>query len=157
MSSYNRNKSVCDDDICAFVLAEKRCSCQVVELRKIRSSVPLDRKLCKLVQRPGILFITASKFIQVKIRFDRVGVNVERLCKKIFSLLRIVLGLQRIVQNFLWADTYSVSGVCHFVNNWICIVDISIFIRIRAAHENKILFVFDCAIKNLSAILQTLP
>lgn len=71
-------------DINALVCSEKSCRRQVMKFRQVGSSIPLDRKLRKLLQRPSIFLIAFPKFIYIEICFHGIGIDVQRFRKKSF-------------------------------------------------------------------------
>ena len=84
--------------------------------------------------------------------------NVQRLCEKVFSLLWVILGLQRIIQDLIWTDAYPISWICHLVDFRVCIIYTPVFYPLwGAAHENEVLFILYRSIQDLPAIFQSLP
>jgi hypothetical protein len=47
-------------------------------------------------------------------------------------------------------------GVCHFINQWVRKIDITVFILVRFADQQKICFVRSGSVQNLFAVLQAL-
>ena len=68
-----------------------------------------------------------------------------------------MLGLSGIIHQLLRSHRETVSGVCHLVHQRVEVINLSLLVFRRTAHEDKILFILNNAIKHLSAILEPLP
>ena len=146
-----------DDDIHPLVMSKKGRSGQVMKFGKVSSPIPMDGQVGQLFQGPVVFLVTAPELIHVKVGFQRIGVDIEAFGKEIFPLLGVVLGLERIVEDFLWTDAHAIGWICHLVDNGICVINLpSLRVWVGAAQKYKILFIFHCAIQHLAAIFQPL-
>ena len=113
-----------DDDVDALVHAIQAGRRQVVHLGQVRAAVPLNRQLCQLLDRPVIFRVRRPKLGDVKVGFHCRGVDVQGLRQKVLALLRVVLGLQRIVHDVFRADGLPIGGVCHALHVGVGVVHV---------------------------------
>ena len=93
-----------------LVVAEQRRRREVMQFGKVSAAVPVNGQFSELVERPAILTVAFAELVYVKIRGYRVGVDIETFGEEVLALLRVVLGLQRIVKNFGWPDAHTIRG-----------------------------------------------
>ena len=155
---HHREKRVGDDDVHVLVVAEQGRRRQVVEFGQVRAAIPVNGQLGQLLQRPVVSRIRFPELLNIKISFQGVGVDIEALCKKLLSLLGVILGLQGVVHYFLRPDAHPVGGVCHLVDPRVCKIHAAVLHPLRGAgHKNKILFILHRPIQDLAAVFQPLP
>ena len=153
---HDREKRMGDTNIYALVIPVQRRSRQVVHAREVRPAVPLDRQLRQLVQGPPVLLVRLPELLDVEPGLYGRREHIERLREEVLPLLRVVLSLQGIVQDLGRTDGHAVVRVRHFVDDRVRIVDVPVLVRVRAAHEYKVLFVLDRPVEDLPAVFDPL-
>ena len=153
----DREPTVRDNDVDALVHAVQAGRRQVVHLGQVGAAVPLDRQLCQLLDRPVIFGIRRPKLRDVKVGPHRGRVHVERLCKKVLALLRVVLRLQRVVHDVVRSDGLPVGGVSHPLHVGVGVVHVAGLVHRRRRDKDKQRIRvrgLDRAVEDLPAVLK---
>ena len=102
--------------------------------------------------------VRLAELVNVEVGLHSVGVDVQGLGEEVLPLLRVVPGLEGIVQYLGGPDAHAVGRIRHLVDLRVGEVYAPVLYPFRGtAHENEVLLVLDGAVQNLAAVFQPLP
>ena len=160
--------AVRDHDVNSLVLPMQTCRRQVVQLGKVCPAVPLHREpgqdpqlllQRRVLRNPQLLSgspVRPPELVDVEVALHGRHKHVHLLAQKIFSCLRVVLGLQRVVLHVARANRHAVARISLLPLNRVREIHVPVLVLVRAADENEILIIRHGALQHLPAVFQPL-
>ena len=164
----DREPAVRDHDVDALILPMQRGRGEVVHFREVGAAVPFDRQLRQALQLaldgpvrrnaqglPGFL-VGAPELVEIEIGLHGRDEDVEPFGQKVLAQLRIIGRLHGVVDRVLRPDGDAPGRIGPDQLLLRGVVHLAVLVRIRGAHEDKVLIIADQTLEDLAAVVHAL-